>query len=82
MFPRPRWILLASLDPKVSLLDLAQDSKGAMAKAVSALVTGVGLTSGGILLHPRQSPPAEKKKSYESDFLLTLRVIFCKMSMF
>ena len=29
-----------------------------------------------------RSPPAEKKKSYESDFLLTLQMTFCKMSMF
>ena len=29
-----------------------------------------------------RSPPAEKKKSYESDFLLTLQMTFCKIRMF
>ena len=28
-----------------------------------------------------RSPPSEKKKSYESDFLLTLQMTFCKMSL-
>jgi hypothetical protein len=29
-----------------------------------------------------RSPPLEKKKPYERDFLLTLQMTFCKMSMF
>lgn len=29
-----------------------------------------------------RSPPAEKKKSYKSDFLLNLQMIFCKIRVF
>ena len=29
-----------------------------------------------------RSPPLEKKKRYESDFLLTLQMTFCEMLMF
>lgn len=29
-----------------------------------------------------RSPPSEKKKSYESDFLLTLQMTFCKIRAF